>query len=132
MTTKEKLRKFYEEHEEAIQIGARIAATTIIGVCLAKLVKRSFATVKVTPKPQEIKLPVHREITKELMDLGYECYGSGDKWIEFANYGGDDIVPLMTVENAHKAIDAATKLKGFNKDSGIQLMFNVFMLDDEA
>lgn len=128
---KDEIKKWFKEHESEVKTAAKITAGIVIAVVIGKKLKKSFATMNYTPKVETIpkEAPkIVRNLPQELVDLGFELYSDGERWMEFANYGTD--LPELKIDDMHKVIDAIRDIPGFNPDeTGIQAMFNVYGLD---
>ena len=129
--TKEEIKKWIEEHEAEVKMAAKITAGVVIAVVVGKKLKKSFSTMNYTPKVESIPVEapkVIRKLPQEIIDLGFEMYSDGGRYIEFANYGVD--LPELKIEDMHKVIDAIKDVPGFNpEETGIQAMFNIYGLD---
>jgi hypothetical protein len=130
---KEEIKKWFKEHESEVKTAVKITAGIVIAVVIGKQIKKSFATMNYTPKVETIPVPNEvpkkiRELPQELVDLGFEMYSDGDRYIEFANYGTD--LPELKISDMHRVIDAIKDVPGYNPDeTGIQAMFNIYGLD---
>lgn len=130
---KDKIKKWFKEHESEVKIAVKVTAGIVIAVVVGKKIKKSFATMKYTPKVETIPKEAPkciRDLPQGIADLGFETYDVGEKWMEFANYGVD--LPELRIDDMHKVIDAIKDVPGFNPEkTGIQAMFNIYGLDNE-
>ena len=128
--TKEEIKKWIEDHKTEIETGAKIAAGIVIAVVIGKKIhglKSSVTPTKtITYKGVETPKTI-RELPKLLVDNGFEVYSDGKNFLEFADYG--DGVPDLTIEGMHEALEAIKEIPGFNENSRIQAMFNVWGLE---
>lgn len=128
---KGEIKKWFKEHENEVKTAVKITAGIVVAVVIGKQIKKSFATMNYTPKVKTIPVETPKKIRKlpqELIDLGFEMYSDGDRYIEFANYGID--LPELKIDDMHKVIDTIKDVPGFNPDeTGIQAMFNIYGLD---
>ncbi|MBO7450719.1 MAG: hypothetical protein J6U54_10150 [Clostridiales bacterium] len=128
---KDEIKKWFKEHESEVKLACKITAGIVIAVVVGKKLKKSFATMEYTPKVETIPKEAPkfvRNLPKEIVDLGFETYDLGERWMEFANYGTD--LPELKIDDMHKVIDAIKDVPGFNpEETGIQAMFNIYGLD---
>lgn len=129
---KTEIKKWFEEHETEVKTAAKIAAGVVIAVVISKTIKKSFATMDYTPKVETIpkEAPKVRKLPQELVDLGFEIYSDGNRYLEIANYGVD--LPELKTSDMHKVVEAIKDVPGFNLEkTGIQAMINIYGLDNE-
>lgn len=131
--TKEDVKKWMEEHEKQIKLGVKIAAGVTLAIVIGKKLSSTKTkvienTIETTAEeaPKAITAKC-RELPLELIKQKFEVYSEGPRWIEFADYG-EGIG--MTIEEAHRAINAISKIDGFSDETRIQAMFNVCCLDE--
>lgn len=128
---KDEIKKWIKEHEAEVKMTAKITAGVVIAIVVGKTIKKSFANVEYTPAVETIPKEAPkliRKLPQELVDLGFDVYSNGDRYMEFANYGVD--LPELKTSDMHKVIEAIKEIPGFNPDeSGIQAMFNIYKLD---
>ena len=133
MTKKEKLKKFYKEHEETINTGAKIAAGLVIGLVVCKRIKKAFSTISYTPRPQEIKIPETTAYTKPVLprvldSAGYTVENWSPRYVEIWNWAATDKA-MPTIEQLHDQVEALRDIKGFTENTRIQAMFNLNLND---
>jgi hypothetical protein len=125
MTTKEKVKKFYEDHKEGIQTAAKIAVGAIVIAVIGKKIKKSFGTVSYTPRPVDIPIPNKRplEVPPELVKKGFYAEACGTDWIDMISEADVN----LTIQDLHEAVEDLKKIDGFDENSSVQAMFNVFV-----
>lgn len=126
--TKEEIKKWIEEHKTGIKTVAGLAVMFTGLVVLKKKIGNMSSSNPIHAIPNDELPKTIIELPKELIEMGFETYTDGRNFIEFADYGVNDVIDL-TADDLHKVADAIKLIPGFNENSRIQAMFNVWGLE---
>lgn len=131
--TKETIKKWYEDHETQVKTGIKVAEIALgvtAAIVIGKKLMSGKASIPVEAIPTTPDIPKDiRQLPQSLIDMGFEVYSDGNKFIEFANYSGKPQCIDLDIDSLHDVVDAIKDIDGFGENTRIQAMFNVYDLD---
>lgn len=130
--TKESIKKFYEDHETQIKTGIKIAEIAL-GVTAAVIIGKKLTSgknsVDVDVKTVDVPELPTRQLPQALIDMGFEVYSDGERFVEFANYNCKPQSVDLDIDGLHDVVDMIKDIEGFGENTRVQAMFNVYNLD---